>query len=75
MLLGLLTALSYSDLVKSWRGECGGIGISTRVGQSMCIRAFLHVGHARSLQVHVAPYDMKCAYVTLRGPIRLLYKV
>ena len=27
MLLGLLTALSYSDLVKSWRGECGGIGI------------------------------------------------
>ena len=23
----LLTALSYSDLVKSWRGECGGIGI------------------------------------------------
>ena len=27
MLLGLLTALSYSDLVKSWRGECGGRGI------------------------------------------------
>ena len=27
MLLGLLTALSYSDLVKSWRGECGGGGI------------------------------------------------
>ena len=27
ILLGLLTALSYSDLVKSWRGECGGIGI------------------------------------------------
>ena len=27
MLLGLLTALSYSDLVKSWRGVCGGIGI------------------------------------------------
>ena len=27
MLLGLLTALSYSDLVKSRRGECGGIGI------------------------------------------------
>ena len=27
MLLGLLTALSYSDLVKSWRGECDGGGI------------------------------------------------
>ena len=27
ILLGLLTALSYSDLVKSWRVECGGIGI------------------------------------------------
>ena len=27
MLLGLLPALSYSDLVKSWRGECGGGGI------------------------------------------------
>ena len=27
ILLGLLPALSYSDMVKSWRGECGGIGI------------------------------------------------
>ena len=27
ILLVLLTALSYSDFVKSWRGECGGIGI------------------------------------------------
>ena len=33
MLLGLLTALSYSDLVKSWRGECGGGGIG---GNHMC---------------------------------------
>ena len=33
MLLGLLTALSYSDLVKSWRGECGGGGI---VGNHTC---------------------------------------
>ena len=33
MLLGLLTALSYSDLVKSWRGECGGGGI---VGSHTC---------------------------------------
>ena len=27
IMLVLLTALSYSDLAKSWRGECGGIGI------------------------------------------------
>ena len=27
IMLVVLTALSYSDLAKSWRGECGGIGI------------------------------------------------
>ena len=34
MLLGLLTALSYSDLVKSWRGGSVAVevlGVSTRV--------------------------------------------
>ena len=36
------------------------------MGHSMCIRAFLHVGHARSLWVHEAHHDMMCAYVTLR---------
>ena len=45
MLLGLLTALSYSDLVKSWRGECGGRGI---VGN--------HVGHSSGVYVHVIMY-------------------
>ena len=71
MLLGLLTALSYSDLVKSWRGSVAVevVGGSTRVGHSICIRAFVHVGHTRSLSVHVAHYHMMCAYVTKRGTI------
>ena len=45
------------------------VGGSTRMGHSICIRALVHVGHTRSLSVHVAHYDMMCAYVTLRGPI------
>ena len=39
------------------------------MGHSICIRALVHVGHTRSLSVHVAHYHMMCAYVTLRGPI------
>ena len=45
------------------------VGGSTRVGHSICIRAFVHVGHTRSLSVHVAHYHMMCAYVTKRGTI------
>ena len=45
------------------------VGGSTRVGHSICIRAFVHVGHTRSLSVHVAHYHMMCAYVTERGTI------
>ena len=45
------------------------VGGSTRVGHSRCIRAFVHVGHTRSLSVHVAHYHMMCAYVTERGTI------
>ena len=26
------------------------LGVSTRVGHSICIRTFLHVGHTRSLR-------------------------
>ena len=45
MLLGLLTALSYSDLVKSWRGSVAVevLGVITRVGH-------------RSVHVHVIMY-------------------
>ena len=39
------------------------------MGHSICIRAFVHVGHTRSLWVHVAHYHMMCAYVTRRGTI------
>ena len=39
------------------------------MGHSICIRAFVHVGHTRSLSVHVAHYHMMCAYVTRRGTI------
>ena len=39
------------------------------MGHSICIRAFVHVGHTRSLSVHVAHYHMMCAYVTERGTI------
>ena len=45
------------------------VGGSTRVGHSICIRALVHVGHTRSLSVHVAHYHMMCAYVTERGTI------
>ena len=46
MLLDLLTALSSSDLVKSWRGSVAVevLGVSTRVGHRGCAHAFLHVG-------------------------------
>ena len=37
------------------------------MGHSICIRALVHVGHTRSLWVHVAHYDMMCAYVRRRG--------
>ena len=39
------------------------------MGHSICIRAFVHVGHTRSLWVHVAHYHMMCACVTRRGTI------
>ena len=39
------------------------------MGHSICICAFVHVGHTRSLWVHVAHYHMMCAYVTRRGTI------
>ena len=42
------------------------------MGHSICIRAFVHVGHTRSLWVHVAHYHMMCAYVTRRGTIGYL---
>ena len=45
------------------------VGGSTRVGHSICIRTLVHVGHTRSLSVHVAHYHMMCAYVTRRGTI------
>ena len=61
MLLGLLTALSYSDLVKSWRGSVAVevLGVSTRVGHRTCTRAFLHVGHTGSLRGRWA-YYIRC---------------
>ena len=45
------------------------VGGNTRVGHSICIRAVVHVGHTRSLSVHVAHNHMMCAYVTRRGTI------
>ena len=43
------------------------VGGSARVGHSMYIRALVHVGHTRSLSVHVAHHRMMCAYITERG--------
>ena len=39
------------------------------MGHSICIRAFVHVGHTRSLWVHVAHYHRMCANVTRCGTI------
>ena len=64
MLLGLLTALSYSDLVKSWRGECGGGGIVgnhtygpsyiTRMDHRICTGGLWPVCHTRYLRRRLA---------------------
>ena len=59
MLLGLLTALSYSDLVKSWGGGSVAVevlGVITRVGHRSCARAVYHVRHTRSLRGRWAGY-------------------
>ena len=51
------------------------VGGSARVGHSICIRALVHVGHTRSLSVHVTHYHMMCAYISRAWEDRLLYKV
>ena len=77
MLLGLLTALSYSDLVKSWRGECGGIGIGPYCMYSlpyMCVCACAR-RHAKVIVSARSPLYMMGGYVTEGVGRRLLYKV
>ena len=45
------------------------MGGSARVGHSICIRALVHVGHTRSLSVHVTHHHMMCAFMAERGRI------
>ena len=67
MLLGLLTALSYSDLVKSWGGSVAVevLGAITRVGHRSCARAVYHVRHTRSLRGRWAGY-IRCGGVPVK---------
>ena len=58
MLLDLLTALSSSDLLKSWRGSVAVevLGVSTRVGHRRCTHAFLHVDTHKVIRGRYAHY-------------------
>ena len=69
--------MSYSDLVKSWRGECGGIGIGPYYMHSVpymyvctCTRR-----HAKVIVSARSPLYMMGGYVTKGVGRRLLYKV
>ena len=55
IMLVLLSALSYSDLAKSWRGSVAllVLGLSVCMGHSMCVRLHVHVGHDKVIYVSV----------------------